>query len=120
MKKLFLVLVLAFLSLSCNNECTQTAYSEIVSGSTAKSASTSKGAGDDKILVCHKGSTLEINAGSLQDHLSHGDTEGECSVLSDDGLNFSDGQNVEIDCKYTLPFIHVDDNNVTWLFSEAR
>lgn len=120
MKKVFLVLVLTFLSLSCSNECTQTAYSEIVSGSTSKGVSTSKGAGDDKVLVCHYGTTLEINENALQTHLSHGDTEGECSVLSDEGLNFSDGHNVEIDCSYTLPFLHVDDNNVTWLFSKAR
>jgi hypothetical protein len=109
MRKLFLVLVL--LSFSCEDECTQSAYCEQVSN-------TSKGG--DKVTVCHYGETLEISINALKEHLSHGDTEGACTTLSDDGLTFINGGEVYIPCSYSLPFIHVDDSGKSWLYREIE
>ena len=100
MKKLLLVsiMLLAFLS-SCNDDCLQDAYVQEV-GSFLKST--------DKVLVCHNGNTLEIDEKSLQEHLDHGDTEGECQALSDHSLVFGDGEIVQISCSYSLPFTYTD------------
>jgi len=116
MKKLFLVLVVTFIYASCEDNCTQDALSERITSGMNKGTS-SKG---DKVWVCHNGNSLEINVDSLQDHLSHGDTEGECGTLSSDGLNFSDGKIVEIDCDYNLPFLHTDLDGNKWWFSEPK
>jgi hypothetical protein len=35
--------------------------------------------GADKVLVCHKGKTLEIGAPALEAHLKHGDSQGPCA-----------------------------------------
>lgn len=120
MKKVFLLLTitLTLLLTSCNkDECTQEAYSEIVSNRSGKSTSAK---GRDKVTVCHNGNTIEVSANALQAHLDHGDVEGSCETLSDRGLTFSNGSNVQIDCSYELPFIHVDDNGVTWFFSDPK
>lgn len=112
MKRLFLLLVLVVLTFSCDDECTQTAYCEVVSSSTAKSG--------DRVMVCHKGKALEIDKDSLKEHLSHGDTEGDCLTLSSTGLEFRDGEYVKIPCSYLLPFIYVDDSGKSWLYKEFK
>ena len=33
-----------------------------------------------KVTICHKGHTITITRGSLNNHLAHGDTIGACSV----------------------------------------
>lgn len=40
----------------------------------------------------------------------------DCNTLSDGGLLFMDGENVNIPCKYDLPFVHVDESGATWLY----
>ena len=37
-----------------------------------------RGGGAAKVLVCHKGKTLEIGAPALDAHLRHGDYRGAC------------------------------------------
>ncbi len=34
--------------------------------------------GEKKVVVCHKGKTLEIGKPALEAHLKHGDTQGPC------------------------------------------
>ncbi len=34
--------------------------------------------GEKKVVVCHKGKTLEIGKPALDAHLKHGDTQGPC------------------------------------------
>ncbi len=34
--------------------------------------------GEKKVVVCHKGKTLEIAKPALEAHLKHGDTQGPC------------------------------------------
>ena len=70
------------------------------------------------VLVCHNGETIEIDAPALQAHLNHGDTEGACSVLSVDELEFEDGLRQEINCSYELPFIFTRPNGESWLFTQ--
>ena len=36
------------------------------------------GGGQEKVLVCHKGKTLEVAAPALDAHLRHGDPRGPC------------------------------------------
>jgi len=36
------------------------------------------GYGQEKVLVCHKGKTIEIASPAAQAHLNHGDTAGAC------------------------------------------
>jgi len=40
------------------------------------------GAGDPprKVVLCHKGSTLEVAEPAVQAHLNHGDTLGACEI----------------------------------------
>ena len=33
---------------------------------------------DSKVVICHKGSTIEVSADAVADHLAHGDTMGAC------------------------------------------
>ena len=43
-------------------------------------------AGDDspkKVVVCHKGNTLEVAESALQAHLNHGDSLGACNISPD-------------------------------------
>jgi len=115
MKKVLLVLVAMFIFASCEDNCTQEALSERITSGMNKGAS-SKG----NVFVCHNGSTLEINSNALQAHLDHGDTEGECGTLSSGGLNFSDGEIVEIGCDYDLPFLHTDLDGNKWWFSSPK
>lgn len=37
---------------------------------------------DEKVILCHKGKTLEVDEDAVQAHLDHGDTLGECSSTS--------------------------------------
>ena len=37
------------------------------------------GYGQDKVMVCHKGKTMELPAPAVKAHLNHGDTVGACS-----------------------------------------
>jgi hypothetical protein len=103
MKKILLLTLLVGIFISCNDDCTQDAYSELLS-TTAKGGS-QKG---DKVFVCHNGSTLEIDVTSLQDHLDHGDTEGECGTLSNGSISFGDGIDVEVPCDWELPRVITD------------
>jgi hypothetical protein len=41
----------------------------------------SSGRNGDKVNVCHKGSSLSIEASSVADHLAHGDRLGSCSSV---------------------------------------
>lgn len=52
----------------------------------------------EKVLVCHippgnpdRARTISIDADDLQDHLDHGDTEGECPEASDEGEGGEEG-----------------------------
>ena len=119
MKKLLLVLLLATAGFftSCSDDCTQDALSTKMTSGYSKSSG--------KVTVCHvlpngNTQTISINQDDLQFHLDHGDSEGECPTLSDGGLHFSDGNIVEIDCSYELPFIHVNDNGEQWLFESPK
>lgn len=72
MKKYFLILVLIVGCASDNDcDCIKTTYS----------------AKNNKVLVCHNGTTLSIDEKALDAHLAHGDVLGECSTLSDNGLD---------------------------------
>jgi len=121
MKKVFLILVLALASFtftSCEDECTQPALCTLVSQQDYGKSSYAKVTTSDKVDVCHNGMTISIDVTSLQDHLDHGDTEGECETLSDGGLVFRGGEVVEISCDYSLPFLHTTDNGTQWLYTE--
>ena len=115
MKKILLLLLLFTAFTSCSkDDCIQEALSErVTKNSSSKDSSTS-------VQVCHNGNTLTINENALQTHLDHGDTEGSCETLSDGGLNFSDGEVVEIACNYELPFIHTADDGSQWYFSSPN
>ena len=106
------------LLIGCQDDCTQDAYCQLVSSQNYGKTISVKG--DDKIKVCHNGTTLEVNPNALQGHLNHGDTEGACQVLSSNDLEFKDGEVVEIPCGYSLPFIHVTDNGAQWLYSSLE
>ena len=41
---------------------------------------TSGGNGQQKVMICHKGHTLEVAEPAVQAHLNHGDSLGPCSV----------------------------------------
>jgi len=57
----------------------------------------------------------------LQEHLDHDDTEGKCETLSVGGLTYGNGINVEIACKYDLPFISTDpDTGKQYLYTESK
>ena len=119
MKKYFLLLLLVctFAITSCEKDgCTQPALCTLVSSQDYGKVTTAKGA--DKLYVCHNGQTKHISVNALQAHLNHGDTEGQCQTLSDGGLKFRDGEVVEIDCGYSLPFVHVTENGTQWLYSK--
>jgi len=115
MRNLFLFFVLVFAFTSCDDDCKQDALCTQVS---ANMTLTVDPCPDGKILICHKGDQICIDESSWTEHESHGDIQGECGTLSDDGLVFADGQVVEIDCKYELPFLHTDDNGIQWYYSE--
>ncbi len=34
---------------------------------------------EEKVTICHKGTTIEVNADAVADHLGHGDTVGACT-----------------------------------------
>lgn len=115
MKKLFLITLLAVFTLACENDCTQEAKCTLLSTQNhGKQTKT-----EAKVKVCHEGKTIEVNANALQAHLNHGDTEGECETLSTNGLEFKDGEVVEIDCKYDIPFIYTTENGTQWLYSKV-
>jgi len=38
------------------------------------------GNGQQKVIICHKGHTLEVAEPAVQAHLNHGDSVGPCSV----------------------------------------
>ena len=125
MKNLFILLLVSVTIFSCNNDdCMQDALSEKVTegNSGAKSSSSKSGSVD----VCHYDAdaetytTISVSESAVQSHLDHGDSLGECQSLSDGGLHFSDGNVVEIDCSYDLPFIHVADDGSTWWFSSPN
>lgn len=58
---------------------------------TTRSRNIRNGNKSHKVDVCHKGKTINIDKSSLQDHLSHGDTEGAC------GSTPSSSNNSDID-----------------------
>lgn len=118
MKKLLVLLSLFItfaLTTSCDDDCSQDALCTQVTGE-----STFRSTGCEKVFVCHKGKTLEISASALQAHLNHGDTEGTCETLSLGDISLEDGEIIELDCKYNLPFTHTRDNGDTWIFSEPN
>jgi len=114
MKKILLILLVA-ISFSCSkDDCKQEAYCEkLTEGATVAMKTT-------MVTLCHNGNTITVNQNAVQTHLNHGDTLGECETLSDGGLVFRDGENVEIDCKYNLPFIHVKDNGEQWYYGDPQ
>lgn len=118
MKKVtFLIVAILLVALvSCDKECTQDAYCQLISSQDYGKTASIKA--DDKVFVCHNGITIEILASSLQDHLDHGDTEGECSTLSSTGLEFKDGEVVQIPCDYDLPFVHTTANGTQWWYGK--
>tara|TARA_R110000796_G_scaffold181330_1_gene297887 strand:+ start:33821 stop:34189 length:369 start_codon:yes stop_codon:yes gene_type:complete len=116
MKNLLLVLLLVISFTSCEDDCTQEAYCQLLSSQDyGKSGVSQKG--NAKVFVCHNGNTLEISENALQAHLNHGDYEGECGTLSSNNLEFKDGEIVDIPCGYDIPFIHVTNNGTQWRYS---
>lgn len=111
MKKLIIILFIGLFS--CQDDCTQPALATLV-----KTSYVSKFDEKEKVLVCHNGTTLEVNAKALQGHLNHGDTIGVCATLSTNGLHFNNGEVQEIDCSYELPFMHIKENGEQWLFTK--
>jgi hypothetical protein len=48
-------------------------------------------AGRQKVTICHKGRTINVNESALQAHLNHGDTEGGCGEVYSDSEDPDDG-----------------------------
>ena len=115
MKNLFLVLLLLFAFVACEDDCTQDAYCQLVSNQDYGKVSSVKSG--DTVEVCHNGSTISVSTNALQGHLNHGDTEGACQVLSSNDLEFRDGEVVDIPCGYDLPFMHVTENGTQWFYT---
>jgi hypothetical protein len=46
----------------------------------APGSGTCGGNGQQKVVLCHKGHTLEVAEPAVQAHLNHGDSLGPCSV----------------------------------------
>ena len=110
MKKLGLVLLIAMTFISCSSDdCKQLALSERVSSQRSS-----------LVTICHDGNTMQVNQNALQGHLNHGDSLGGCDVLSNGGLEFSDGEIVEIDCGFELPFMNTAEDGSVWFFSEPN
>ena len=109
--KNLLILCIFTAFLSCDkDECTQQALCTQMNS----------GLKNDLIEICHYGSTILVDDDSVQSHLDHGDTIGACQTLSNDSLPTYHNEIVEIDCKYDLPFIHVDSNFNYWLYEEIN
>lgn len=116
MKKLFYLL--AFIGLfmvSCDDDCTQDAYCQLVN--TANMTYNVQSSTTGLVTICHYGSTIEVDETAVQSHLDHGDALGECISLSAHGLEFRDGEIVDIPCSYELPFIHTTAEGQTWYYS---
>lgn len=43
------------------------------------------GGNHDKVEICHKGKSIEVNFSALAKHLAHGDALGECEEDRDEG-----------------------------------
>lgn len=117
---LILVLIGTVFMQSCEDDCTQDAYCQLISTQDYGKSSSSKTAG--KTTLCHvTGSgnyqTIEVNNQAVQSHLDHGDTLGECGTLSTNELGFRDGEIVEIPCSYELPFLHTTENGTQWYYT---
>jgi len=116
MKKLLLLLLVGVFVFSCSDDCEQDALCTLV-----KEGYTSKI--DGQVTICHYDNdsqsyqTINVDEKSVQSHLDHGDSLGECQSLSD-GLVFADGEIVSIDCGYELPFMHIKDNGEQWLYEK--
>ena len=118
LNSIFLMVALFVATLfSCHDDCTQTAFcTQVSSSSFAKSSGNT--------TICHYDAdsntyvTISVDDKGLKGHQNHpnDDLTGACSTLSSVGLTFSNGEYVEIDCKYDLPFVYKDDNGVNWLF----
>lgn len=121
-KVLLLLLMFSFttLTISCEDDCTQDAYCQLLSSQDYGKSDSSKTTG--KTTLCHVTSngsyqTIEVNDADVQFHLDHGDALGECGTLSSNGLEFKDGEVVEIPCSYELPFIHITENGTQWYYT---
>jgi hypothetical protein len=73
----------------------------------------------DKVLVCHKGNTICINAGDVADHLNHGDPLGTCTATSQTASLVASGADREASASleaYPNPFT----NSTTLRFRAAQ
>lgn len=122
MKRIYLLLsLIGLMTLSCQDDCTQEAYCQLVSTANYKMSSGAL------ITICHNGNTLQVSEQAYQTE-GHGQThtdgtacsDGECPTLSANGLEFRDGEIVEIPCSYELPFMHVAENGTQWYYSKPN
>ena len=85
------------LSYSCDNEskeCDCTTTEQSIYASRDGNDDDDDEDDDEKVKVCHNGNTIEIDEEDLQDHLDHGDVQGECTTLSIEEYEFD----YEFDC----------------------
>lgn len=75
----------------------------------------------DLVQICHYGDNIMVESQTLEYHSLHGDIYDDgCPTLSDNELPVSNGEIVMIDCSINLPFIHIDEDGVQWLYSKPK